>query len=95
MSQTYRNTDPVTSRQEVKNKPRLQAIALDAIAKYPDITAGELGHLTHVDGLWKRLPEMEAKGLIERSGVALFSGTGKYQPTWKIREQQLQLLEVL
>ena len=95
MSQTYRNTDPISSRQEVKNKPGLQAIALEAIAKHPDITAGELGRITHVDGLWKRLPEMEAKGLIERTGVAVFLGTGKSQTTWKIREQQLQLLGVL
>ena len=95
MSQTYRNTDPITSRQEVKNKLGLQDIALKAIAKHPDITAGELGRITHVDGLWKRLPEMEAKGLIERTGVAVFLGTGKSQTTWKIREQQLQLLGVL
>ena len=95
MNQTYRNTDPITSRQEVKNKLGLQDIALKAIAKHPDITAGELGRITHVDGLWKRLPEMEAKGLIERTGVAVFLGTGKSQTTWKIREQQLQLLGVL
>mgnify|MGYP003138838144 CR=1 FL=1 len=95
MSQTYRNTDPITSRQEVKNKLGLQDIALKAIAKHPDITAGELERITHVDGLWKRLPEMEAKGLIERTGVAVFLGTGKSQTTWKIREQQLQLLGVL
>jgi len=94
-NQTFRNSDPITSRQPVKNKLTLQKIALDAIAKNPNSTAGDLEITTQRSGIWKRLGELERKGLIHRTGVALFSGTGKWQTTWKIREQQLGLEEML
>ena len=91
--QDYRNTDPWTSRQvpDKQSKQKLHSIVLQMIGQHPNITAGQLGALTNKDGLWKRLPELEKKGLIERSGVALWEGTGKWQTTWKIREQQQEL----
>jgi|2_EtaG_2_1085320.scaffolds.fasta_scaffold10726_4 hypothetical protein len=83
--QDYRNTDPITSRQGATNKPRLQAIALEMIARHPaGVTAGEMG-----GELWKRLSELERKGLIQRDGFAFFQQTGRWQTKWKIRETQL------
>ena len=85
--QDYRNTDPITSRQGATNKPKRQAQALEMIAQHPaGITAGEMG-----GELWKRLSEMERKGLIQRDGFAFFEPTGKWQTKWKIREQQQEL----
>ena len=92
---TYRLTDPETSQQPV-NKVRLKATALAAIEQHPGITAGKLGEVTGIDGIWKRLPELERDGLIVRGTPAWYYGTGRYQTTWVIRtEQQLELeLEV-
>ena len=90
--QDYRNTDPLTSRQPF-NKPRLKAIALGAIASHPGSTAGEIGVITGVDGIWKRLPELERLGLIRRGKPTYFDGTGRYQATWYIPDQQLNLME--
>ena len=57
------------------------------IAQHPaGITAGEMG-----GELWKRLSELERKGLIQRAGFAFFEPTGKWQTKWKIREQQQEL----
>ena len=89
--QDYRNTDPVTSRQGVPNKPKRQAQALELIAQHPGITAGELGIKSGVPELWKRLSELERKGLIQRDGFALFEPTGKWQTKWKIKEIQQEL----
>ena len=88
---TYRLTDPETSQQPV-NKVRLKATALAAIEQHPGITAGKLGEVTGIDGIWKRLPELERDGLIVRGTPAWYYGTGRYQTTWVIRtEQQLEL----
>ena len=84
--QDYRNTDPITSRQGATNKPKRQAQALEMIAQHPGLTAGMMG-----GELWKRLSEMERKGLIQRDGFAFFEPTGKWQTKWKIREQQQEL----
>ena len=98
MSQTFRNSDPVTSRQPVKNKLTLQLIFLAAIAQHSPagICAGELGQLIpHIQGLWKRLSELSDQQLIVRGPAKIFSGTGKWQTTWltapEIKEQQQQL----
>ena len=98
MSQTFRNSDPDTSRQPVKNKLTLQLICLAAIAQHsPDgICAGELAQLIpHIDGLWKRLSELSAQHLIVRGPAKIFPGTGKWQTTLiaatEIKEQQQQL----
>ena len=69
--QSYRMTDPETSRQPF-NKEKLQAVALRAIASHPGITAGEIGEITKVDGIWKRLPEHERKGLILRGNSRVY-----------------------
>ena len=90
--QDYRNTDPVTSRQPF-NKPRLKAVALGAIASHPGSNAGEIGVITGGDGSWTRLPELERLGLIRRGPPTYFDGTGRYQATWYIPEQQLNLME--
>tara|TARA_R100001143_G_C3339743_1_gene123656 strand:+ start:609 stop:905 length:297 start_codon:yes stop_codon:yes gene_type:complete len=89
--QDYRNTDPITSRQGATNKPKRQAQALEMIAQHPGITAGGIGVQSGVPELWKRLSEMERKGLIQRDGFAFFEPTGKWQTKWKIRERQLGL----
>ena len=88
---TYRLTDPVTSRQPVHDKPRLKAAALAAIARHPGITAGSLGDVTHIDGIWKRLRELERDGLIVRGAPVWYPGTGRYQTTWRIAEKQLEM----
>ena len=94
-NQTYRNTDPITSRQPVPNKPKLQAIALKLIAEFPGITAGEIEaravSMGLGSGLWKRLNELERKSMISRDGYVRFNGTGRLQTKWKIHEQQLDL----
>ena len=98
MNQTFRNSDPDTSRQPVKNKLTLQLICLAAISQHsPDgICAGELGQLIpHIDGLWKRLSELSDQHLIVRGPAKIYPGTGKWQTTWiaapDIKEQQLEL----
>jgi hypothetical protein len=88
---TYRLTDPETSQQPVRNKVRLKATALAAIEQHPGITAGKLGEVTGIDGIWKRLPEMERDGLIIRGRPARYFGTGRFQTTWTIVEKQLEL----
>jgi len=88
--QSYRTTDPETSRQPF-DREKLQTVALKAIAAYPGITAGELGDLTRVDGIWKRLPELERKGFLVRGTPRLYQGTGRYQASWTIAQRQLQL----
>ena len=87
---TYRLTDPETSRQPF-DKPKLKATALAAIARNPGITAGSLGDVTRIDGIWKRLPELERDGLIVRGAPRWYPGTGRYQTTWRIAEQQLKM----
>ena len=97
-NQTYRNTDPITSRQPVANKPKLQAIALKLIAEFPGITSGELERRAvslGLSGLWKRLNELEKQLFIVRDGYIRFPGTGRWQTKWKIKEQQLGLEEML
>ena len=89
----YRTTDPWTSQQPF-NKPKLKAVALDAIASHPGSNAGEIGILTGVDGIWKRLPELERLGLIVRGEETFFHGTGRYQSSWYIKEHQLGLLGI-
>tara|TARA_Y100000310_G_scaffold290333_1_gene317440 strand:- start:3020 stop:3295 length:276 start_codon:yes stop_codon:yes gene_type:complete len=84
--QDYRNTDPITSRQGATNKPKRHAQALEMIAQHPGITSGMMG-----GELWKRLSELERKGLIQRDGFAFFQQTGRWQTKWKIRETQLNL----
>jgi len=98
MNQTFRRTDPLTSRQPVKNKLTHQLMCLAAIAQHSPagICAGELGQLLKMDGLWKRLSELESQNLIVKTGESvIFSGTGKWQVTWavapEIKEQQHQL----
>ena len=88
----YRMTDPETSRQPF-NKEKLQAVALRAIASHPGITAGEIGEITKVDGIWKRLPELERKGLILRGDSRLYLGTGRNQATWRVASRQLSFTE--
>ena len=98
-NQTYRNTDPITSRQPVANKPKLQAIALKLISDNPGITAGEIEaravSMGLGSGLWKRLNELEKKSMISRDGYVRFNGTGRLQTKWKIKEQQLGIEEML
>jgi hypothetical protein len=88
---TYRLTDPTTSQQPVHDKPRLKAAALAAIARHPGITAGGLGDVTRIDGIWKRLPELERDGLIVRGAPTWYPGTGRYQTTWHLAERQMEL----
>ena len=88
---TYRLTDPETSRQPVNNKPKLKAMALAVISRHPGITAGQLGDATSIDGIWKRLPELERDGLIVRGTPVWYPGTSRYQTTWRIAERQLEL----
>ena len=88
---TYRLTDPETSRQPVHNKSGLKAMALAAIAKHPGITAGSLGDVMRIDGIWKRLPELERDGFIVRGAPQWYWGTGRLQTTWFIAERQLEL----
>jgi len=89
MNQTFRRTDPLTSRQPVKNKLTHQLMCLAAIAQHSPagICAGELGQL---------LKKLESQNLIVKTGESvIFSGTGKWQVTWavapEIKEQQHQL----
>ena len=97
MSQTFRNSDPDTSRQPVKNKLTLQLMCLAAIAQHSPagLCAGELGELLQMDGLWKRLSELSDQQLIVRGPAKIFPGTGKWQTTWhiapEIKEEQQQL----
>ena len=90
---TFRETDPLTSRQPIHNKGKLKALVLLSVAERPGITAGELGDLTGLQ-LWKRLPELERDGLIVRGDPKYYSGTGRYQTTWYLAEErQLSFLE--
>jgi len=90
---TFRETDPLTSRQPIHNKGKLKALVLRSVAERPGITAGELGDLTGLQ-LWKRLPELERDGLIVRGDPKYYSGTGRYQTTWYLAEErQLSFLE--
>ena len=89
---TFRETDPLTSRQPI-HKGKLKALVLRSVAERPGITAGELGDLTGLQ-LWKRLPELERDGLIVRGDPKYYSGTGRYQTTWYLAEErQLSFLE--
>jgi hypothetical protein len=91
---TFRESDPLTSRQPVKNKGRLKALVLRSVAEHPGITAGELGDLTGLQ-LWKRLPELERDRLITRGSPKYYSGTGRYQTSWYLAEErQLTFIEV-
>jgi len=92
---TYRESDPETSRQPVENKNSLKAVVLRVITEHPGITAGELGEVTGIDGIWKRLPELEKDGLINRAEPRFYSGTQRYQTTWHpVGERQLSFDEV-
>ena len=90
----YRQTDPETSRQPF-DREKLQAVALRAIASsgLEGVTAGELGKIAQVDGIWKRLPELERLGKIRRGASRLFSGTNRLQATWHVNNHQLSFLE--
>ena len=91
---TFRETDPLTSRQPIHNKGKLKALVLRSVAERPGITAGELGDLTGLQ-LWKRLPELERDGLIVRGDPKYYSGTGRYQTSWYLAEErQLTFIEV-
>ena len=95
MQQTYRNSDPWTSRQEF-NKPRLKEIVLDIVGKHPGCTAGEIEEHArpyNVSGLWKRISELHRDNYLVQGEAIRYSGTGKYQRTWFIRERQLSLME--
>jgi len=95
MQQTYRNSDPWTSRQEF-NRPRLKEIVLDILGKHPGCTAGEIEEHArpyNVSGLWKRISELHRDNYLVQGEAIRYSGTGKYQRTWFIRERQLSLME--
>ena len=92
---TYRDSDPLTSLQPVKNKGGLKVVVLRTISEHPGITAGEIGEVTQIDGVWKRLPELERDGLIVRGDPRYYVGTGRYQTTWHLaKERQLTFIEV-
>ena len=95
MQQTYRNSDPWTSRQEF-NRPRLKEIVLDIVGKHPGCTAGEIEEHArpyNVSGLWKRISELHRDGYLVQGEAIRYPGTGKYQRTWFIKERQLSLME--
>ena len=95
MQQTYRNSDPWTSRQKF-NRPRLRQLVLEIVRDHPGCTAGEIeehGKGDSVSGLWNRISELHRDGYLVQGEAIRYQGTGKYQRTWFIRERQLRLME--
>ena len=95
MQQTYRNSDPWTSRQEF-NRPRLRQLVMDIVRDHPGCTAGEIEEHArpyNVSGLWKRISELHRDNYLVQGEAIRYPGTGKYQRTWFIRERQLSLME--
>ena len=94
-----RSTDPETSHRAERQitssgkRQTLTAICREAIQNYPGRTAGEIGEITKVDGIWKRLPELERKGLILRGNSRVYLGTGRNQATWRVASRQLSFTE--
>ena len=69
---------------------------LEIVRDHPGCTAGEIeehGKGDSVSGLWKRISELYRDGYLVQGEAIRYSGTGKYQRTWFIRERQLRLME--
>jgi predicted ArsR family transcriptional regulator len=60
-----------------------QRAVYDALksAKRP-VTGREIAQFLNLDGAWKRLPELERRGLVMRSGTRRCSVTGRSAQTW-------------
>jgi len=91
---THRRADPETSRQEVPNQREIKKKILNTIRQFPEgITAGELGHVSGIEGVWKRLSELEKDGFIVRGTPKLYARTNRWQATWSLaQERQLTFL---
>ena len=90
--QSYRATDPETSRQPF-NRDSLQMVALRAVAAHPEgICAGDIGKFTGRDGIWKRLVELELKGFLVRGEPVDYNETHYKQRKCTITALGLKIL---
>jgi len=84
-----RATDPYTSHEGAKyvapHLSRLHRMTMDFIGRYPDLTARELTEATGVDGLWKRVSELERKNLIFCTDIRECTVTKRLARTWRLR----------
>ena len=87
-----RKTDPATSKraaadQELGPRHTNMRRVLEVIGTWPDLTAREAAARAGVDGGWKRVSDLHAKGLVEISGQRACKMTGKLARTWRRREK--------
>jgi hypothetical protein len=83
----HRRTDPATSRHaayEVVESGRNEQIKQAILHAMRDLggsglTAGEIGDLTGIDGVWKRCSELERDGKLVTQGTRIWAGSGKAQ----------------
>lgn len=78
-----RDTDGETSHEAAAKVKRVSQIeqVLKAIKAHPGLTAGEIGDVTSINGVWKRISDLKNQGRI-RAGVATAYYKGNRQQTW-------------
>lgn len=88
-----RNTDPITSHMAALEitargkRGRQQQLVLRIVIKNPGKTSRELADICALDRyqVARRLPELEAAGVIEKGPIRMCSIGGRYCVTWRPR----------